>query len=139
MSATIRNPTTETLKNLTRGASDAIKSHPGTILQNVTAALGLSDCSDVEGRLQDSAVHDAAARAQRLAHAANVTLGAPTIITPAGLPGYAFPCRTSRTIPRFFVAESAFPLDGNVDFGLLVDVTYPIINKSSKSPSAAKL
>jgi len=59
VSATIRNPTTETLKNLTRGASDAIKSHPGTILQNVTAALGLSDCSDVEGRLQDSAVHDA--------------------------------------------------------------------------------
>ncbi len=126
VSATIYNPTTAALSDAALTASDTVKRYPGTVLQTVTAALGLARCADVEGRLQIAAINDARARAGRLAKAAGVDLGAPSIITPGGLTNYAFPCSLRREIPRARAATNPLPTDGRVEFGLYVDVTYPI-------------
>jgi uncharacterized protein YggE len=127
LTGTIHAPARAILLEIARGVSDAVGRYPGTLLQRSTALVGLLRCEDVEGRLQAAALKDARARAGRLASGADVQLGTPTIITPGNLPGFAFPCRPSRTLAQYSAEANALPDDGNVTFGLFVNVTYPIV------------
>ncbi len=107
---------------------DALKPFPGTALRGLRTTLGLANCADVERRLQTAAIADAHARADRLASASGVSIGPPTIISPGGLRGYAFPCDLDR-MPQGFGAGGDLPEDGNVEFGLFVNVTYSIVRR----------
>jgi uncharacterized protein YggE len=129
ISGNLANPTTESLANIARIVTSTLAVFPASTLRRLSGSPGLSDCADVEGRLHAAAVKDARARAERLAAAAGVTLGeVPTIITPGGLPNYAFPCAPSRDATHAeSIAAGALPVDGNVTFGLFVNVTYPIV------------
>jgi uncharacterized protein YggE len=127
LSATLNDPGAGALADVTAAIADAAKPYPG-VLVRTSAAFGLKNCTDVENRLYLAALADANARALRLATAAGLSLGAPTIVTPGGLANYAFPCLPRRSLSRFSTDQAQVPRDGNVEFGLFVNVTYRIVH-----------
>ncbi len=126
ITSTIADPTIPVLIDLSKAIGGALKPYPGTVLESLRVAPGLAQCATVEARLHSLALADARSRAEHLADAAGVTLGTPQVITPGGLPDYAFPCRPSRSIERVDANVDSLPMDGNVEFGLFVNVTYAI-------------
>jgi uncharacterized protein YggE len=128
ITATVREPTPAGLTKVSQAIAEALQRFPGTVQQSFMPVLGLTHCEEVEGRLHAIAIADSRARAQRLANAAGVNLGAPTAIAPGALAGYFFPCSPSRARP--LGVATTLPEDGNVEFGLYVNVTYSIVSRS---------
>jgi uncharacterized protein YggE len=132
IAGTIHDPTAANFAAVTHVVTDALQPYPDVALRGLRAVLGLANCTDVEKRLQAAAIADARARAERLAAGAGVSIGAPTIITPGGLPGYAFPCEPSQMMPEGLPLEAlsgvgGLPESGDVTYGLFVNVTYSIV------------
>jgi uncharacterized protein YggE len=130
IAGTIHDPTAANLAAVTHVVT-ALQPYPDIALRGFRAVLGLANCTDVEKRLQIAAIADARARAERLAGAAGISLGAPTVITPGGLQGYAFPCAPAQMMDERVALDLSpgvgVPEGGDVNYGLFVNVTYSIV------------
>jgi uncharacterized protein YggE len=132
ISGTIHDPTAANFAAVSHVVSDALQHYPDIAIRGLRTALRLANCTDVEKRLQTAAIADARARAERLATAAGVSIGAPTVITPGALPGYPFPCEGSQMVVNGMPQDGLslvgeLPENGDVNYGLFVNVTYSIV------------
>jgi uncharacterized protein YggE len=76
ITGTLHNPTRATIDALVRAGNLAAAPYPNVTLQNLLLSFYVSDCDAAEARAQAAAFADARSRAERVAHAAGVRLGA---------------------------------------------------------------
>ncbi len=124
ITGTLKNPGTAGIKTLLEALSNVAPHHPGLTVQDVQAAFLLNNCAPLETALQVSAVADAHRRAERLAAAAHVALGVPLILTQGALPNYQFPCSRARSFSPIARLAGIVTPDGEMNFGLFIDINY---------------
>jgi len=126
--ATIDKPTRELLETLAR---DTVANLPPAVAPaflnyQLATTFGLDDCSEPESRAQNAAFADARARAQRVAAAAGVKLGAVLSVNESF--GFApTPCRDWQATgsPGGGAYDSYGPLEVPITVG--ITVTFAII------------
>lgn len=84
----LAKPTRERAEAIVRDVLKALPDSLATVIANaqVQTALWVTDCTPAEGRAQQAALDDARRRAQMVAHAAGVRLGAVVGVTELGAP-----------------------------------------------------
>jgi uncharacterized protein YggE len=122
----LRKPTPSSVRALVAAVQSELPPNAVTI-QNVNFALGLDDCSDVEAIATQAALDDARGRAQLVANAAHVQLGAPLNVSEFGGPNGNCPTKPDRA-PFAQVPYDAFGGTGSLDVlvQIAVNVTFGI-------------
>jgi uncharacterized protein YggE len=80
ITGSLHHPTRDAIDALLKRGNAAAAPFPSVTLQNLNLNFLVDDCSEPEQRAQNAAIADAHARAERIAHAAGVRLGAPSNI-----------------------------------------------------------
>jgi uncharacterized protein YggE len=126
VTGSVRVPTPASVRALVAAVESDV-SASAVVIQNVNFALGLDDCSAAQAIADQAALDDARARAQRLASAAHVELGAVVAITELSTPAGPCPTKPDRVWP---VSGQFDPLQGGTSLEVVIsanaNVTFAI-------------
>jgi uncharacterized protein YggE len=128
---TLQKPTRDKVNALLKDGSTAAAPFPGVALQNVSLGFLVDDCSGPEARAQEAALADARARAERIAHAGGLRLGAIMAVTEASTfnPNGACAIRPDTPAPLGNGRIDGDPtLTGEVFVSISATVTYAIVH-----------
>lgn len=126
VSARLVHPNAASETALRHAAESAVAAYPQVRIAVVRITGTFDDCTAVERKLQTAAIADARSRAQQLASASGVKLGAPTAIATQPMQGASPPCQPSGWVDAIGDRYGLRPPPGQFEYGLAVSMTFAI-------------